>query len=646
MGPSDRDRFCPCLGMPRQGLAAFLAFFAPVCLAATPVESLGDLSLEQLSNLEVTSVSKAAEPLRAAPAAIYVISHDDILRSGVTSIAEALRLAPNLHILQYSATNYIAGARGFAGAQEAQNFSNKLLILIDGRSVYTPLYSGVYLDIQDVLIDDIDRIEVISGPGATLWGANAVNGVINIVTRPAYLTDQPLVSAGFGDRERTASARYGDKIGDALSYRVYGKAFKREAQELESGASALDAWEKAQGGFRVDWTGAADSVTTQGDLYRANQNQPELGDQKVLGANLLARWDHRSSEKSEWRVQGYYDYTQRAQPPGGVAFALRTFDFDAQQSLSAGPNRIVWGGGVRVNRYHITSSETLVFDPDERTLVLGNVFVRDTVGISDRVDLTLGIKLERDPFSGVTPLPDLRLAWRLSDTALLWSAASRAIRSPTPFDHDVVEKVGGAPFLVGNSEFASEKVNAFEIGYRGQPAPSVSVSASVFFIIYDDLRSIETHSDSEFLPLRWGNEIKGNTYGLEAWGKWQATDWWRLSPGLRLLYKDLKFQRGASELLGLAQSGNDPRSQALLTSSMDLGAGVTLDATLRYVGALPDPHLGSYFELGASLGYRISRQFDVSVSGFNLLHARHLEYPDPSGEYIRRSVIAQLRWRY
>jgi iron complex outermembrane receptor protein len=627
------------------------AFTALPCPAAS-VENLGNLSLDELSNLEVTSVSKTAEVLRNAPATIYVITHDDIVRSGVTGIAEALRLAPNLQVTQLSATDYAAGARGFGGAQDAQNFSNKLLILIDGRSVYSPLFSGVYLDVKDVLMDDVDRIEVISGPGATLWGANAMNGVINIITRPSYLTAEPLVSAGVGNRERTIGGRYGAKVNSALSFRVYGKAFERGALELADASGAHDPWDKMQGGFRMDWTGAHDSVTTQGDVYRAHDTQADgqggLTNQKNVGDNIVARWQHRTGA-SEWQLQGYYDYTQRAQPPGGVAFGLRTFDIELQQQLTVEHHRIVWGAGSRIHRYRIINSSSLLFEPNERTLVLNNVFLQDTIGLSQVLDLILGLKLERDPYSGWTPLPDARLAWHLSDTSLLWTSAARAIRAPTPFDRDVVESVPGPTsiLLTGNPAFQSEEVDAFEIGYRAQPFTALSLSASVFYNLYDRLRTVEGQlitTPSPLLSLHWDNLLQGSTYGFETWAKWAVTDWWRLSPGVRLLYKDLEFKSGATQLLGTSQAGNDPKLQTLLTSSMNLGSNVTFDTTFRYVGALPDPHLDAYGELEASVDWEAYPGLDASLSGFNLLRARHLEYP--GSEYVPRSGIVQIRWRF
>ena len=626
--------------------ATLLSVCPPADAAMTPVESIAELSLRELSALEVTSVSKTAELLSAAPAAIYVITHDEIARSGATSIPEALRLAPNLQITQFSSSRYVAGARGLAGAEEMQNFSNKLLILIDGRSVYSPLYSGVYLDVQDVLLEDIERIEVISGPGATLWGANAMHGVINIITRPAYLSDGTLVSAGFGDREQSVSARYGAPLSEQAAFRVYGKAFQRDEMKLAGGGGAADDWSKVQGGARFDWTGAADSVTAQGDLYRGWEGQREMHDVRVQGGNLLGRWQHRT-DASDTQIQFYFDQTARAEPADGAAFLLRTYDVELQQSRTLDRrHRLVYGVGGRLHRYDITNGAGLLFEPSDRTLRLANAFLQDTIELTDAVRLTLGLKLENDPFSQWEALPDARLAWQISARALAWASASRAIRAATPFDRDVVEKLGPTVFLTGNRDFDAEQVDAFEIGFRVQPVTNVSFSTSVFYNVYDDLRTIEPASSAAFLPLHWGNRMEGHTYGVEAWAKWQIASWWRLAPGFRWLHKELEFSSGASELLGLAQAGNDPKTQAVLTSSMDLGADVTLDATLRYVDSLPEPRLSSYYDMSASVQWHLSRAMEVSLTGFNLLDANHLEYPAPGGERIRRSVIAQARWRF
>jgi iron complex outermembrane recepter protein len=611
-----------------------------------PGEDLSRLSLEELSNVEVTSVSKAADLLRQAPAAIYVITHEQIVRSGATSIPEALRLAPNLQVTQLTSSDYVVTARGFGGNPQAQNFSNKMLILIDGRSVYTPLFSGVYLDAQDVLMQDIDRIEVISGPGATLWGANAVNGVINIITRPAYLTAGTELSFGAGNLEQNISARYGGKPGEDTAYRIYGKAFARGALELADGSSAHDSWHKAQAGGRFDRSFGADLLTIQGDAYRAIENQLGTSEQVIAGGNVLGRWNHHT-ENSELQVQAYFDQTQRAAPAGGTAFVLHTYDLQLQQTVALGAhNRLVWGAGERINDYGITNSASLLFIPPHRSLRLGNVFAQDTLSLGESFKVTAGIKWENDPYSGGQFQPDLRLAWSASATTLLWAAAARAVRSPTPFDVDVAEKIGPLVALTGNPEFRPERVAAYEVGYRAQPAPTFSLSVSGYYNIYDDLRTVEVSPLTGFFPLQWDNLLKGHTYGVEAWSDWQAASWWRLSPGVRTFHPKLQFEPGASGLLGVAQAGDDPSTQVNFSSSMDIRRTVNWDLTLRYVGALPDPALPSYYELSTRLSWQPNPNLELALSGFNLLHQRHQEFASPYGEYIVRSVIATVQWKF
>ena len=604
-------------------------------------EQLKRLSLEELANVEVTSASKSTQPLSEAPAAIYVISHDDIVRSGAQSIPEALRLAPNLQVTQTSANNYVVTARGFSGDPMAQNFANKLLVLIDGRSVYTPLFSGVYWDAQDVLLDDVARIEVISGPGATLWGANAMNGVINIITRAAADTQGALLVAAGGNLEKNVNARYGGQLNDATQYRIYTKVSDDSALELPDGMSAHDAWTKTQGGFRIDWARGADALTLQGDAYRATENQLDADDVAIGGANVLTRWQH-TTEQSQLQVQAYVDQTQRRAPIGGDAFVQHTYDVEIQDAVSAGPyQQLIWGAGERVNSYSITNAGALLFIPPARALTLGDVFAQDTFSLGRAVKLTVGLKLEDDPYSGWTPLPDVRVSWGVGAKALVWAAVSRSIRSPTPFDDDVVEKLMGQVFLTGNPQFEPEKLTAYEIGYRAQPTATVSLSVSSFYNVYDDLRTIEPGTVA---PLEWGNGMAGDTYGVEAWANVQLTDWWRLSPGVKWLHKDLRFSPGASGILGLAQAGDDPSTQAQLRSSMNLGHSVTFDASLQHVSALPDPSAPGYYDLTARLDWRVSRTLDLSVSGFNLTQARHIELPvADGGEEISRSFIAAAR---
>jgi iron complex outermembrane receptor protein len=606
-----------------------------------PLVQLSRMTLEQLANAEVTSVSKSAQSLSTAPASIYVITREEILSSGVMSVPEALRLAPNLQITQLSSTEYSNGARGLGGAPELQNFSNKILILIDGRSVYSPLFSGVAYDMQDVFMDDIERIEVISGPGATLWGANAMNGVINIITRSSADTIGTLLRADAGAEEQALGLRHGRQFGHSGAFRVYAKWFDRGDTELESGASAGDDWRKLQAGFRVDTGHEAHEFTIQGDYQQARQWLGSGGDVDFSGANLLGRWTHHGRRVTT-KTQVFFDRVDRERPPEGIAFDVDPVDVDVQQSATLGSrHQLIWGIGKRYHQYE-TQNNNLAFVPDQRTLDLTNIFVQDSIALNERWRLTAGIKFEDNFYMGWQALPDLRLSWTPGDSMLFWLSGARAVRAPTPFDTDVLEIVGDVPFLVGNPDFRPEKVNAYEFGLRATPLTALTLNASVFYNDYDDLRSIEVTPET-LLPLYWGNEMHGSTQGVEAWATWQVNRWWRLSPGLRTLSKDLSFKDTASQLGGLAQAGNDPRGHHFLKSSLDAGR-FSFDALLRHVKALPEPALDSYTELSARFAWRVNDRLELAVKGFNLLNETHREYPAPVGRAIPRSVLFELRF--
>jgi iron complex outermembrane recepter protein len=608
-----------------------------------PLSELSRMSLEQLANVEVTSVSKSAQSLSSAPASIYVITREEIVRSGVMSVPEALRLAPNMQVTQLTSATYSNGARGFAGRPDVQNFSNKILILIDGRSVYSPLFSGIDYDMQDVLMDDVDRIEIISGPGATLWGANAMNGVINIITRKADETRGKLVRLDAGAEEQAAALRYGAHLGGDAAFRVYAKWFDRGETELAGGEGAEDDWNKLQAGFRVDGGSGNSRYTVQGDYQTAEQGFAGFSDVGFSGSNVLGRWHHSGSRVST-RTQVYFDRVDRERPPSGIAYDINTWDLDFQQSASVGGrHQLMWGLGRRHNDYQ-TQNNNLAFVPDHRTLELTNVFVQDSITLTEELKLTAGIKLEDNSYSDWSALPDLRLSWAPNDKTLLWLGGSRAIRSPTPFDTDVQEFVGSQLFVLGDPDFKPEKVTAFELGYRGNPDSALSLSASVFYNEYDDLRTIEV-TPVVFLPLRWGNLMEGSAYGFEAWANIQLTPWWRVSPGVRTLHKRLEFSEGASAIVGVGQAGNDPSSRYVLKSSMDLRR-FSFDVILRKVGALPEPALGDYTEMNARFAWKVSERLEVAVKGFNLLNEIHREYPEPEGRAIRRSVLGELRYSY
>lgn len=612
---------------------------------------LSKLSIEQLENVEITSVSKRPEPLGVAPAAIYVITHDDIVRSGALTIPEILRLAPNLFVAQTSPSSYVITARGFSGNNAAQNFSDKLLVLIDGRSVYNPLFSGMYWDMQDVPVEDIERVEVISGPGATLWGANAVNGVINIVTRKSSDTQGGVLEVGAGNQYARAMLQYGGTLGDDVTYRVYAKTFRDRAFDAAGGGSAHDGWQKPQGGFRLDWTPGSDQVTVSGDIYDGRENNNGAMDGLIAGGNLLGNWQHQFEDGSSLQVMGYYDNVQRKTTADSTGFTVDTYQLEAQYNFRLGSwNNIVVGAGQRLSHYRITDqigpATSLLFVPNRGELDLTNAFVQDDMTLADDFTLTLGLKLEDDPYSGVTPMPSVRASWQLDDGNTVWAAASRAIRSPTPFDTHVEEDLGPTPFLVGNPDFLPEKLTAYEIGYRGQLSQNASLSVSAYESVYDDLKSIELDPTTGFLPLRWGNGMKGHVYGIEAWGSYEAAGWWKLSAGVNFLSEEMKFKPGASGLLGDSQQGDDPHHQAFLRSSMQLSDTVTFDADFRYVGQLPDPHVPGYVELNSRLGWMVTDRLELSLSGFNLLHDHHREFTVPPADDVKRSFFIDARWKF
>lgn len=589
----------------------------------------------------MTSVSKTAEPLNRAAAAIYVITAEDIRRSGATSIPEILRLAPNLHVARLDANTYAITARGF---NQPGGTANKLLVLIDGRAIYSPLFSGTFWDAQKTFFDDIDRIEVISGPGGTLWGANAVNGVINIITKETVRTRGWAVDARAGTLDRRLSARLGGNLGARGTFRVYGLGLTHGAMESASGASMGDSWNHVQGGLRADWRNAADTFTLQGDAYRGTGigRPATLPSGNISGGNLLGSWERKLAGESRLQVRAYFDRSRRVLV-SGIDARVDQVSLETQYDFSPAPGHaMVVGAGYRVTNDRFERGPGTAFlEPAERTLRFADVFAHDSISLGRRLKLGLGIKVEDNTYTGVEWMPDARLAWMLSDRTTLWAAVARAVRTPSRFDSDLVNP----NVLVAGGAFRSEELIAYEAGYRGLLSPALSVSISAFYNTYDALRTVEASGPAVF-PLVVRNNMTGETQGVEAWTNYAVRPWWRLSAGFAALSKDLRLVPGSSDVFGVAFAGNDPRHKWQLRSRMDLAGGFGMDVWLRRVSSLESPPVGAYFEADARVAWQASETLELSLDGQNLLHERHLEFVNPSiaPAYVPRSITFGARW--
>jgi iron complex outermembrane recepter protein len=591
--------------------------------------NLADLSLEQLTQITVTSASRRDEKLVYAPASIYVITRDDIRRSGATSIPEALRIAPNLHVARADTNQYAISSRGFNNT-----LANKMLVLIDGRTIYTPLFSGVFWEAQDVLLEDVDRIEVISGPGSTLWGANAVNGVINIITLPAGQSQGALAYGVAGPLERGAAVRHGGALGGG-HYRAYLKYAERDGRKTATGAEVRDESRIWSGGFRADWGGAAQTITLQGDAYTGEVVQSPGRD--YSGANLLARWTKTLGSDSRLRVQAYWDRTERRHF-GTFEEHLDTLDLEAQHdSKPLRRHHLVWGFNHRHARDDVENSPAQAFLPADRTLRWTSAFMQDDVALTERLTLTLGVKAERNPYTGTEWLPNARMAWQHAPGHLVWSAFTRAVRAPSRIDRELFIP-GNPPFaLIGSPLFESEVANVGEIGYRAQFSPDVSASATVFHHRYPNLRSVRLAGRPTF-----ANDIEGTVRGIEAWGSWRVTQDWRLSGGVVVQDIERRVKAGAVDLGGLPSLGNDPERSVKLRSSWSPHRDVDIDVLVRYYGPLQNTVPG-YTSVDLRIAWRPTRNLELSVTAQNAADRDFFEWQNRVVN--ERNVFLKVSWR-
>lgn len=632
---------------PRRFLPA--AAISGALFLALPVGASDDLtrlSLEQLMDIKITSVAKKPQRVSQSAAAVHVITSEDIRRSGATSIPELLRNVPGLNVGQIDANKWAISARGFNGL-----FSNKLLVLIDGRSVYTPLFSGVFWDVQDTFIDDIERIEVVRGPGGSLWGANAVNGVINIITKDTKDTTGTLVRGIHGTEERlNIAGRYGQAIDKQSNLRLFAKNFKRDGGVFADGTDAADDWSMQRGGFRYDRKpSSGGSLMVQGEVYFGQNGQivalPTFtapfsdtlsDDTKVEGQFLLGRWQNGS----DFTVQAYFDRAIRDDIH--VGSGTRTFDVDLQKRISPWRSHdLIFGGGYRFTTDFTIATNQVSFDPKDDDYHLLSAFVNDEISLTDNLKLTLGTKLELNSFTSVEIQPSVRTLWNVTPANAVWAAVSRAVRTPSraadaaTLNNSV--RAGTPPVqlrILGNDDVKSEELTAFELGFKSRPLPSLTVDIAAFYNVYD--RLVTTELGSAFLettpapahivqPLLFANNMSGEAHGLELSTDWRARDWLRLRSSYTLFELELHRKTGTGTASNEAAEKRDPRHQFSLTAEVDLGSNVEMDATFRAVDRLSERNIRGYMTADMRLSWKPMKGVELSLVGRNLLQTQRAE---------------------
>ncbi|MFI3118573.1 MAG: TonB-dependent receptor [Methylococcaceae bacterium] len=612
---------------------------------AAPETEAADLSLEELMDVKIYSAAKKEQAMADTPAAAFVISQEDIRRSGATSVPDVLRMAPGVQVAQINANAWAISIRGFN-----DQFSNKLLVLIDGRTVYSPLFSGTYWNAQDVVLEDIDRIEVIRGPGGTLWGANAVNGVINIRTKHSKNSQGGLVSAQGGNYQNGGSVRYGGELGKDGTYRVYAKGKQNSDYLNGKGGDAHDQWNAGQGGFRADYalTGK-DGLAFSGDIMEMQ------GDETIMGrpgidsstsqrtANVTAKLTHKT-EDGEWYLQSYYLTDERRNYP--INYLIDTFDMEFQHNLQAGKrNAVTWGLDYRLVSDNLTDFNGVSFNPTSRATQLFSALLQDQFSITDALRLTVGSKIEHNDYSGFEYQPNARLLWKLNENHSTWTSVSRAVRTPArSFQNvkiDLYRIPAIPPFLpnatevsiVGDAGFKSEQVTAIEWGYRGQMSQNLSLDVATFYNIYDDLlylnpKVVQSPGLTQQLSVM-ANGLEGESYGAELYVNWKATDSWRLQPGYTWLAIDARNKSNSTDTATvLKNEGSSPQNQYSIRSQLSLPHHIEFDTTVYYVDNLRDAivKVPNYTRLDLRLGWRPLKALELSLAGQNLLDDRHPEF--------------------
>ncbi len=609
---------------------------------------------------EVSTVSRQVTTVGRSPAAVFVITNEMIRRSGARSLPEVLRMAPGVEVARIDSSKWAITIRGFNS-----RFSNKLLVQIDGRTVYTPLFGGVFWDVQDVVLEDIERIEVIRGPGATVWGANAVNGIINVLTKHSADSQGRFLQGGSGTEERGfVTARYGGSLSEDATYRVYGKWFDRDTG-FDPAGNAHDDWRMGRTGFRMDWAATCcDLITFQGDYYDGSTGRRNLyadpilltrivdDDAKVVGGNALVRWTRTLSDTSDWAVQTYYDRTERHWLAEDFREDRDTVDVDFQHRFQLGyRHSVVWGLGYRNTRDRIRNSGfVLDFTPSSRADDLFSYFAQDEITLrEDLWYLTVGAKFQHNDYTPFEFQPTARLLWTPSAHQSIWGAISGAARTPTRAEHNVTLTslpIGGFfPRIIGNPNFRSEDLLAYELGIRTQPTDQFSWDLAVFYFDYNDLMEFVPQGfvPPFFVPQRFENIGDGEAYGGEVSFNYAVTDCWRLFGS----YSFLRMNVGQSSNF----LGSSPRNHSYLQSSWDLGCNWELDLIWRYVDSLPAEGVRSYNVADVRLAWLPTNHFEAAIVARHLLDSHHPEFgfDEITGNFnteVEREIYGSVTWRY
>jgi iron complex outermembrane receptor protein len=628
---------------------------------------LENLTLEQLVNVKVTSVSKQATDLFTSAAAISVITQDDIRRNGFTSIPDALRLVPGMDVGQINASQWAVSSRGFNS-----QFADYLLVLVDGRSVYTPAYSGVVWEVQDMVTEDLDRIEVIRGPGAALWGENAVNGVINIITKSARETQGAVVSTSFGtDDQSIASLQYGGQLTSNLFYRAFLKFESEDGFQNTAGNRMPDGWDALHGGTRFDWEpNRNDRFTFQGDYLAANTGatvqSPLLTPPYVTNfsgatpqsdGSVTGRWTHDFSSTSQLALQMYYDHSVTAEAQ--LKSTVDVFDLDLQHHFALGERQdIVWGAGFRDSENDSPPSFNLTLYPERSYTQIYNVFAQDDVAvIQDRLHVILGTKFDHDTYSGFELEPNGRLLWTPSEKQTIWTAVSRAVSTPAQIDeasryNESAFPSAHGPVLVtlfGNPNFQTEQLLAYELGYRLIPSPGWSFDLAGYYNVYHGVEAYQMGTPyfqaapvpHLVIPETAENLLSGNTYGAELSAQWKPVDYWRLTASYSWLHMKLE----PSDLT----AGDSPQYQFQIHSYLDLSRNIDFSSGVYYVSSLPDQDVASYVRFDLGINWRVNESWELGVFGQNLLDSGHVEfgnYRTPALTEIPRSIYAKITFRF